>query len=601
MQRKDTRASTANKTAETAKRQKERVAIERKRKLRLKKTKKEYRELTQAEILDEAKWTEQLNLESLKRFEQMEVEAKKRAFNNAKRAIQGPFIRYHSTAAPLIQVISSEAGDSHTAEEPISVDEVGSSAENEADDDDDAAAERDGDDGGDGGRGQRQERTFVTFSDHDTFRKNFPLHRPKQPQQKICPITRLPAKYFDPVTRLPYATIQAFRILREAYYNQLEVKGNRDDPEQHSSGSSPSTPATTVQLRPPPQPIARAAGGVGAAAAMPQQCASCGKTFLSTTGLKCHDEAVHQGIRHQCNSCNKSYTQQQQQQHHTVVQSGGAAVNNAIQTVKIGGQTAQVSLAGSGMQLPRTMATTTLTAQQLQQLAASRGQVLSSALQSALRGGGLGARAQLIARPAAAAAAGQAQMTTTVAAAAAAGQTMLRPQTLAQTTGLVQSSVRTAPQQPTIALQRPATTSAAHLVSAAQVTQSLAGAPIAVAVSAAQPGVVGARAQTIALQPSAASAVQRAMATTIGGSVAPQQIVMSAAAGAGAAGRQQIVVASGGQHGGRQIVMTQGGQPVRSGQILQVTGQGGQQHQIVVSQGGQLILSSPSTANTNRS
>ena len=49
----------------------------------------------------------------------------------------------------------------------------------------------------------------------------------------------------------------------------------------------------------------------------------------------------------------------------------------------------------------------------------------------------------------------------------------------------------------------------------------------------------------------------------------------------------------------RHIVMTHGGAaggtPVRSGQILQVTGQGGQQHQIVVSQSGQIILN-PNTA-----
>jgi hypothetical protein len=44
-------------------------------------------------------------------------------------------------------------------------------------------------------------------------------------------VTRLPAKYFDPVTRLPYANLQAFRVLREAYYTQLEAKGDRSDPE----------------------------------------------------------------------------------------------------------------------------------------------------------------------------------------------------------------------------------------------------------------------------------------------------------------------------------------------------------------------------------
>lgn len=39
-------------------------------------------------------------------------------------------------------------------------------------------------------------------------------------------IGRLPARYFDPVTQLPYATLQAFRVLREAYYQQLEDKGD---------------------------------------------------------------------------------------------------------------------------------------------------------------------------------------------------------------------------------------------------------------------------------------------------------------------------------------------------------------------------------------
>merc|ERR1719270_1171264 len=74
------------------------------------------------------------------------------------------------------------------------------------------------------------------------------------------------------------------------------------------------------------------------------------------------------------------------------------------------------------------------------------------------------------------------------------------------------------------------------------------------------------------------------------------------AAAAAARGQQQIVVATSTPHQvasgatgaaglTRHIVMTHsGGTPVRSGQILQVTGQGGQQHQIVVSQSGQIIL-----------
>lgn len=42
---------------------------------------------------------------------------------------------------------------------------------------------------------------------------------------------RLPAKYLDPVTQLPYCNIATFRILREAYYQQLEIRGDRGSPE----------------------------------------------------------------------------------------------------------------------------------------------------------------------------------------------------------------------------------------------------------------------------------------------------------------------------------------------------------------------------------
>lgn len=39
------------------------------------------------------------------------------------------------------------------------------------------------------------------------------------------------AKYFDPITNLPFSNLQAFRILREAYYQQVEAKGNKNQPE----------------------------------------------------------------------------------------------------------------------------------------------------------------------------------------------------------------------------------------------------------------------------------------------------------------------------------------------------------------------------------
>ena len=211
--RKYTRASTVNKTAETAKRQKERIA--KAKKLLRKKAKsggrKIERELTQEEILQEAEETEKLNIESLKKYELLELENKRRAVRLTKRVVKGACIRYRSVAMPLITQNNSADNDKINVEEILDEDEVKSEASKSDT--------------------ECQERTFLTFSDHDTFREAFPTTKRRLTQQKICPITRLPAKYYDPVTQHPYANLQAFRILRETYYNQLEQKGDKNDPE----------------------------------------------------------------------------------------------------------------------------------------------------------------------------------------------------------------------------------------------------------------------------------------------------------------------------------------------------------------------------------
>jgi vacuolar protein sorting-associated protein 72 len=100
------RASTAQKTSEIIRTLKQRDAESKRRKLRLKKGRGgrggEERRLTQAEILAEARLTERTNLESLKRYEEMELEAKRRAVRSGKREIRGPVIRYHSLRLPVV-------------------------------------------------------------------------------------------------------------------------------------------------------------------------------------------------------------------------------------------------------------------------------------------------------------------------------------------------------------------------------------------------------------------------------------------------------------------------------------------------------------------
>ena len=124
--RKLTRATTVTKTAETAKRQKEAAAKHRKlikRRAQLAAARKdEMRPLTQAEILEEAKITEKLNAESLKRFRELELEAKKKANRSAgARVIKGHYVRYISTAMPLIEEVQDAVDDT---EDTVDVDDT---------------------------------------------------------------------------------------------------------------------------------------------------------------------------------------------------------------------------------------------------------------------------------------------------------------------------------------------------------------------------------------------------------------------------------------------------------------------------------------------
>lgn len=64
-------------------------------------------------------------------------------------------------------------------------------------------------------------RTFVTFTDERTFRDYFSQKKRKVPSKQFCPVTKLPAKYYDPVTQTPFANLQAFKCIREAYAQQL--------------------------------------------------------------------------------------------------------------------------------------------------------------------------------------------------------------------------------------------------------------------------------------------------------------------------------------------------------------------------------------------
>lgn len=145
-----------------------------------------YKQLTQEEMLAEAKETEKLNRKSLERYEKLELE-KSRKNKISRKQIRGPIIRYHSMTMPLIQELDQTDHD------------------------------------------QKCSRNFITFTEEDTFIELFKLNEPKKvpPTKKpanICAISRLPtARYKDPVTGCSFSCPFTFRTLRETYYKQLEM------------------------------------------------------------------------------------------------------------------------------------------------------------------------------------------------------------------------------------------------------------------------------------------------------------------------------------------------------------------------------------------
>ncbi|XP_059474423.1 vacuolar protein sorting-associated protein 72 homolog [Neocloeon triangulifer] len=209
-ERKSCRRSTAAKSAELRKRVKQRDEEYQRRRKRMKLKEKPDKPMTQEELLEEAKITERENLESLEQFQLMELEKKK--IRPVKKIYKGPMIRYHSFAAPLIEELPSSENQTIDVDDSlITVEEI---KEQEIVSND-----------------KKCERTFITFPDEKSLKKYFPQEKPALKPVKLCPFSRQPARYFDPVVKLPFSNVVSFRILRSTYESKLETIGDKSDPE----------------------------------------------------------------------------------------------------------------------------------------------------------------------------------------------------------------------------------------------------------------------------------------------------------------------------------------------------------------------------------
>lgn len=124
--------------------------------------------LTQEELLEEAKETELLNIQSLEKYRQLELEKKKTRV--VKKASTGPFIRYLSTSMPMIQELETERSINVEEEEESTPPADTSTAVKPC-----------------------CERTFITFSKDNLLEANFNRTKVVAPQKSICPITRYPS------------------------------------------------------------------------------------------------------------------------------------------------------------------------------------------------------------------------------------------------------------------------------------------------------------------------------------------------------------------------------------------------------------------------
>ncbi|ORX66860.1 YL1-domain-containing protein [Linderina pennispora] len=145
--------------------------------------------LTQEELLEEAKQTEKLNMEKLKEFQEMAAEEKMR--QRAASARKAPLI---------IQPVVHWKSAAVSSGEPL----------------------------------VREVKTEYSLDEIDD--KHYPVNpwsrRMLIKDPPLCPVTGLPARYFHPRVRVPYANARAYRVLEElargehAYFYDLGVWGS---------------------------------------------------------------------------------------------------------------------------------------------------------------------------------------------------------------------------------------------------------------------------------------------------------------------------------------------------------------------------------------
>ncbi|XP_074661626.1 vacuolar protein sorting-associated protein 72 homolog isoform X2 [Tubulanus polymorphus] len=239
--KKSLRRTTENKSQQLVEREKDREhRMKMMKDIAARKNVTEVRRLTQDELLAEALITEQQNMKSLEEYTRLELEKKRSRVT--KQVYRGPVIRYNSTTMPLIEQLPSNEPeinvDALSPTEPIK--EIPFSTEQTTEQTQPGQTEKTKLPP----TTAKCSRTFITFTDDKTFAEVFHHKKSRPPPRQYCPVTRLPAKYFDPITLTPYATAQAFKAIRDTYWQH--VKSQNEKKTKQKQSSQPASPVTAA-------------------------------------------------------------------------------------------------------------------------------------------------------------------------------------------------------------------------------------------------------------------------------------------------------------------------------------------------------------------
>lgn len=154
--------------------------------------------LTQEQLLAEAKRTEIENLASLEAYTRLE--AQRKTYKVKQHSIAGPAVRFHSLTMPCL---TNEAATSNQ-----------NSIDNNTNKDN-------------SNKVAKYSRNFIVFTDSSSIPSSFFSSgsvAPPKPKQLYCKVTGLPARYIDPLTKFPYSSAQAFRVIRDRFVKEREEK-----------------------------------------------------------------------------------------------------------------------------------------------------------------------------------------------------------------------------------------------------------------------------------------------------------------------------------------------------------------------------------------